>query len=132
MRKKQDATPCDECGSRCCKYVATQIDTPTCKRDYDYIRWYLVHKDVHVFKDHHGHWYLEFETHCAKLEADGRCRDYDNRPHICRAHGEHEECEFVSDKPSHILRFSKAKHFEAYLDSRGIDWRWKRRPHPHG
>ena len=53
---------CMECGAECCRYIATEIDEPTCKRDYDNVRWYLLHKDVYVFVDHDDCWYVEFET----------------------------------------------------------------------
>jgi uncharacterized protein len=118
---------CADCGARCCRYVATQIDTPTCKRDYDNIRWYLRHERVAVFIDHDHDWYLEFETPCRALGAHGRCLAYATRPRICREHGETgEPCEFHSGEAPHTRRFTSAAMFERYLDARGIDWRWKR------
>lgn len=118
---------CPECGSRCCKYVATQIDTPACKRDYDYIRWYLRHERVFVFIDHEGDWYLEFETSCEHLGECGRCLAYDTRPLICRSHGNvGEPCEFHADHEPHERRFETAEDFERYLDDKGVDWRWKK------
>lgn len=106
-----------------------EIDTPTCKRDYDNIRWYLLHKDVHVFMDHEETWYLEFESPCEALdEQTHRCAKYTHRPKICREHGNEDaaECEFHSENEPHAERFSTATEFEAYLAQKGIDWCWKR------
>jgi len=111
----------------CCRYVATQIDVPTTKREYDNIRWYLKHKDVFVFKDDEGDWYVEFAASCVELASDGRCGDYENRPRVCRQHGHGKlECEFVSEKEPHRRRFSTSAEFERYLDAKGVDWRWKK------
>lgn len=117
---------CVECGAKCCRYVATQIDTPTCKRDYDNIRWYLLHKDVYVFKDHEGDWFIEFAAECKRLGTDSLCADYGHRPRVCRHHGEAGDCEFADGGNPYALRFSSCEQFEAYLDERGIDWKWKR------
>ena len=127
-KRKERAVSCGDCGALCCRYVATQIDDPTCKTDYDNIRWYLLHDNVYVFKDHDGDWYLEFETPCAQLDADGRCTNYANRPRICRRHGEedHIACEFHSDEDPYEVRFSSAAEFEDYLDAQGVRWRWKK------
>ncbi|MBN1557252.1 MAG: YkgJ family cysteine cluster protein [Lentisphaerae bacterium] len=118
---------CAACGQACCRYVATEIDRPTCKRDYDNIRWYLRHANVFVFRDHDGKWYLEFETRCEALGEDGFCTAYETRPKICREHGHAAEgCEFHSGHPPHDVRFETAEAFERWLDARGVDWRWAR------
>jgi len=126
MKKKEATLTCDECGARCCRYVATQIDTPSCKRDYDHIRWFLLHENVHVFIDHERHWLVEFETACSELAQDHLCRNYANRPRICRHHGDERDCEFLAGTEPHVIRFSTVGEFDAYMDKRGIDWRWKR------
>ena len=118
---------CQQCGARCCRYVATQVDTPTCKRDYDHIRWYLAHRNVGVFIDHEHDWYIEFETPCDALQDDKLCANYSDRPLICRDHGDGGEgCEFTDETPPYHRRFDTPSEFEEYLASRGIDWRWKR------
>ena len=43
---------CHNCPAMCCRYVASEIDAPTSKREYDNIRWYLMHRDVYVFIGH--------------------------------------------------------------------------------
>jgi len=120
-----DTRICEDCGSACCTYVAMEIDKPTCKRDYDYIRWYLLHEGVHVFVDHEDCWFVEFKTPCARLGVDGRCTDYEDRPKICREHGQDgQPCEYFESP--HKIDFGSAREFEAFLNSRGVDWRWRR------
>jgi Fe-S-cluster containining protein len=116
---------CAACGGMCCRYVAVEIDKPTCKRDYDHIRWYLLHEKVHVFLDHEKRWFVEFETPCSALQADAACGNYAERPRICRQHGEGAvECEYVSDDQPFRRRFSTATEFEDYLDRKRVLWRW--------
>lgn len=121
---------CDGCGARCCRYVATQIDTPTGKRDYDYLRWYLMHRNVNVFIDHGNGWYIEFETPCEQLDANHRCSGYETRPHICRRHGTDDEidCEYHGATEPYKVRFKAAEDLEGWLDRKGVDWRFKTKP----
>ena len=126
-KKTQQTVTCDPCPALCCRYVATAIDEPTCKRDYDHIRWYLLHENVHVFRDHDGDWYIEFETNCSELDERGRCGIYEQRPHICSRHGNGSSCEYHSDDDPHEIRFSTASDYEDYLDAQGIKWRKKRK-----
>jgi len=127
-KKKADELSCAECGARCCRYVATQIDEPSSKSEYDDIRWYLMHDKVSVFIDHDGDWFLEFKSDCLALDDDLRCGNYEDRPRICRKHGEtHSLCEFHSDTDPHVHEFFTAAEFEEYLDSRKIKWRWKKK-----
>ena len=125
--KKLLELPCQTCGAQCCRYVAVEIDTPSTKREYDIIRWYLLHENIYIFIDHEGAWHLEIETTCRALRKDHRCGEYETRPHICRDHGwPIGSCEYF-EKPYEI-RFESVEAFERYLDKKGIDWRWKRRP----
>jgi hypothetical protein len=62
------AHPCYGCAA-CCRYVAVEFDPPTVPRDYDQIHWYLTHRDVSVYIDWEGDWYVEFKTLCEHLTA---------------------------------------------------------------
>jgi len=116
-----------QCGAACCRYIATQIDEPTCKRDYDNVRWYLLHRGVYVFADHEGDWYLEFEAPCDWLLDGNLCGNYGRRPVVCREHGDDgADCESRAATDPYEVRFSTPEEFETYLERRGIDWRWKR------
>jgi hypothetical protein len=126
-RQRAETSVCLECGAKCCRYAAVEIDAPTCKRDYDNIRWFLLHRNVFVYRSHDGSWHLEFATPCEWLTAEHKCRHYERRPRICRDHGtESEECVAISPHPPHDLLFTSVDEFESYLDSRGKDWKWKR------
>lgn len=127
-KNADDSVTCDACDALCCRYTATQIDTPTAKRDYDFIRWYLLHRDVSVFIDHEEDWYLEFSTPCEMLQANQQCGIYEERPRICRQHGiGASDCEFHGATEPYRIRFTSAQQFEMWLDKQGIDWRFRDR-----
>jgi len=116
--------PCIECGGRCCKYVAIEIEDPSNKENIDHIRWYLMHKDVYVFKENNKNWYVEFRTPCEALEKDMKCGIYKTRPKICMNHGNEDgSCEYF-DSP-YLEYFKTAKEFEDYLDKKGKKWLYK-------
>jgi uncharacterized protein len=117
---------CQQCKGQCCKHVALEIDKPTCKKDYDNIRWYLMHKNVEVFIDNDGGWNIKFSSHCEHLEKNGQCGIYETRPKICRDYpGKDEACEYAGETEYYQQLFSNAKEFEHYLSSRNIDWRFR-------
>lgn len=74
---------CDYCTAKCCKYFALPIDTPTRRKDFDYIRWFLLHDAATVFSEGDT-WYLLVHTPCKHLRGDNRCGIYETRPNICR------------------------------------------------
>jgi uncharacterized protein len=74
---------CNHCTALCCRYFALEIDKPTCRKDFDYIRWYLLHEQTAIFTEQ-GAWYLLVNTPCKHLRADHRCGIYETRPKICR------------------------------------------------
>lgn len=131
MNKKEDLSQiCNKCEAKCCKYVALEIDKPTSKRDYDNIRWYLLHKKVKVFQDWSKKWYIEFETECSELGDDFKCKYYDNRPMICREYGEIDaeaDCEFMSDESPYKKIFREVADFEKWLDARKAKKRKKKK-----
>ena len=68
--KALDTGDCVACEAACCRHVAVEIDKPTCKRDFDNVRWQLLHDGVHVFVDHDNEWYVEFEAKCDALQGN--------------------------------------------------------------
>lgn len=86
---------CDHCTAKCCHYFALPIDEPTCRKDFDFIRWYLLHDRATVFVDEET-WYLLVHTTCKHLQDDNRCGIYETRPQICREYTTN-ECEFEDD-----------------------------------
>ncbi len=74
--------PCEGC-DHCCRYFSLEIDAPRAKRDFDNIRWYILHKNVSVMVDWEGSWLIQFDTPCEWLK-EGQCSHYTLRPDICR------------------------------------------------
>jgi Fe-S-cluster containining protein len=126
-KRVESSVSCEGCAAQCCRYIATQIDTPTAKRDYDYLRWYLLHQHVNIFIDHEDDWYIEFETPCDMLGEDNRCTAYETRPRICRRHGVDDTvCEFHGEDAAYKKRFQTAAELESWLDEQGVKWRFKK------
>lgn len=90
-----DANLCEHCSAKCCRYFALPIDTPETWKDFEYIRWYMVHDRASIFIDE-GTWYLMVHTACKHLGHDQRCGIYETRPDICREYST-SECEYEDD-----------------------------------
>jgi uncharacterized protein len=91
----QDRVLCEYCTAKCCRYFALPIDTPETFKDYEYVRWYLLHDRATVFKGDDD-WYLLVHTVCEHLEPDNRCGIYETRPPICREYSI-KNCEYEDD-----------------------------------
>ncbi|MEM1063556.1 MAG: YkgJ family cysteine cluster protein [Planctomycetota bacterium] len=74
---------CEYCTAKCCRYFALPIDTPKTWREFDFIRWYMIHGRVSVFVDD-GAWFVMVHADCRHLQSDHRCGIYETRPEICR------------------------------------------------
>jgi Fe-S-cluster containining protein len=83
---------CDYCTAKCCKYFALPIETPTERKDFDYLRWFLLHGQATVFIEDDT-WYLLVHTQCKHLQPDNRCGIYLTRPEICREYST-DNCEY--------------------------------------
>ena len=112
--------PCHRCTARCCKYFALEIDTPQTRKQHDYIRWYLLHQHVAVWRQS-GDWYLEVRTPCRHLKDDNSCGIYHTRPEICREYGwpdkdapGEDPCEYFSVEGGYELFFDSAESFDAW------------------
>ena len=105
---------CDYCTARCCRYFALPIETPRTPQDFDYLRWYLLHKGASVFTEE-GTWYLCVHTVCQHLQADHRCGIYATRPDICRNYST-DDCEYDDgyvyeryfETPEQIVEYAEA------------------------
>lgn len=91
----QGAVLCEYCTAKCCHYFALPIDVPDTWKDFEYIRWYLLHGRATVFIDE-GDWYLMVHTVCKHLQNDHRCGIYETRPDICREYSI-DNCEYEDD-----------------------------------
>lgn len=105
---------CAYCTGKCCRYYSLAIDTPTEWKDFDHMRWYVMHGRTSIFVDG-DEWYLCVNGDCQYLLPDNRCGNYENRPQICRDYT-FTECEFdgkgVYDKffesPEQLWEYAEA------------------------
>ena len=120
---------CDHCTAKCCRYFALPIETPEDWRDYEYIRWYLLHERASVFVDE-GDWYLMVHTVCKHLGSDHLCGIYETLQQICREYST-DNCEYEDDwtyeqyfeTPEQVYEYA-----EAILPPRRADGYRSRKP----
>lgn len=105
---------CEQCVALCCRYFAFEIDKPTTKRDFEDLRWYILHQDTIIFVES-GRWYIQINRPCKALLPDNRCGVYENRPAICREyttkncdwHGDDYEYEYLFTEPEQLQRYGQ-------------------------
>jgi uncharacterized protein len=112
--KKTSDNPCHGC-TKCCEYVALEIDKPEDKKDFDQIRWFLTHKNVWIFIDHDDSWNIQFNTLCEKLDENKWCGIYEKRPHICGAHSS-ENCDQYGSGDSFKTLWKNIEEFEGWME----------------
>jgi len=106
---------CDQCSALCCRYFVLEIDTPETRRQYDDIRWYLVHQNVFVFIEKRK-WYLGIYSRCKHLQQDNRCGIYETRPKICREYST-DNCDYHGGEYDWQVLFSSAEQLSAYAET---------------
>ncbi len=92
---RKDEVLCSYCTAKCCRYFALPIDTPETWKDFEFIRWYLLHQRATVFIEEEC-WYLLVHTPCKHLGEDHLCSIYATRPQICRDYTT-ANCEYEDD-----------------------------------
>lgn len=96
---RQDVPPgkvlCEYCTAKCCRYFALPIEEPTTFKEWEFVRWYLMHQRASVFQED-DQWYLLIHTVCKHLQEDNRCAIYETRPQICRDYSI-EGCEYEDE-----------------------------------
>ena len=97
--RREDLKPgeclCTYCTAKCCRYFALAMDKPTTWRDFDHMRWFLLHEKASVFVED-GDWYLLVHTPCKHLQPNNLCGIYETRPKICRDYTT-DKCEYDED-----------------------------------
>jgi Fe-S-cluster containining protein len=96
--------------------VALPISAPRTKRDFDEIRWYVLHQNVSVYIDWDGDWMIQFDSPCEWLKG-GRCVHYELRPEICRDH-DPAECERYVPFPAEKVFIRNEADLQRYLEER--------------
>lgn len=107
---------CAHCPAACCRYLALPIDAPHRKRDYDDIRWYLMHENISVFVEE-GDWYVQFQTRCKNLGEDHLCMVYETRPDICSEY-EADGCDYAPGDYGYDHLFTHSKQIEELYEKR--------------
>ena len=134
--------PCTDCG-QCCRYIAIEIDLPTSFSDWENAFWYLTHRNVALYIDWEGDWYIEFMTTCEHLSDQKTCGIYEERPKMCSdfSWGECEQTtkelawKYHFSNPDELfdwLREKQPAKYEKYQKSRRklIEKRRDKRPAP--
>ena len=106
---------CDRCTALCCRYFALEIDEPETSEDFDDIRWYLAHENVHIFIED-DEWYLSVQTRCQYLQDDNRCGIYEDRPKMCREYTT-DNCDYYIGQYDFQQYFTKPEELEAYAQT---------------
>jgi Fe-S-cluster containining protein len=96
----------------CCRNFALPIDNPKTARQFDDIRWYLLHENVVIFVED-KQWYIGILNRCKQLQDDNRCGIYENRPRICRKYST-DACEFHGGEYNYSHLFTSAEQLETY------------------
>ncbi|UCG16888.1 MAG: YkgJ family cysteine cluster protein [Phycisphaerales bacterium] len=107
---------CEHCTAACCHYIALPIDRPESRRDFDDIRWYLMHKGITVFVEDDD-WYVQIPAKCGGLLPDNRCRVYETRPKICREY-KAGDCDYAGGSYGYDELFQCEEDILAYVKQR--------------
>jgi Fe-S-cluster containining protein len=105
---------CGKCTGLCCRYFALAIDKPETRREFEDIRWYLLHRDTTIFVED-GEWYLQINAKCRALMDDNRCAIYEKRPTICRAYKE-ANCDWHGDEYDYDHIFVEPEQLAQYAE----------------
>lgn len=107
---------CNQCSALCCRYFVLEIDKPQTRRQFDDVRWYLIHENVFVFIEKKK-WYLGFYSRCKHLQPDNRCGIYHTRPRICRKYST-QNCDYHGGEYDWEVLFSSAEQLQRYADQK--------------
>ena len=103
---------CNQCVALCCRYFALQIEKPKTRRDFEDLRWYILHEDASIFVEE-GEWYLQINRKCRALLPDNRCGIYHNRPSICREY-KTDGCDWHADAYTYDHLFTEPEQIEVF------------------
>ena len=110
-----EKNPCDGC-DLCCRHVAVEIDVPENDKEYDQIRWFLLHEDIWIFIYNDDSWNMQVNRKCEKLDENGMCGYYKERPQICRDYSV-ENCEGNGSGKSFKIMWKSVEEFKDWIDS---------------
>jgi Fe-S-cluster containining protein len=127
MSEDVDPFPlCRQCQAKCCRYFCFQIDKPGSFKEFENLRWFLLHEGISAHIDE-GNWFIAIDNKCRRLSDDGRCADYANRPVICRQYHT-DGCDATSGDYQYDELFTSAEQIAAYarkkLGAMNYDKQW--------
>ena len=105
---------CQFCTAKCCRYYSLPMEQPKTRKDFDYIRWFLMHGRSAVYIED-GTWYLLVFSDCQHLLPDNRCGIYETRPRICRGY-DTSNCEFHGEEYRYEHMFTSADQIQRYAE----------------
>ena len=116
--RREDLKPgevlCSHCTAKCCRYFALPLEKPTGFKDFEYMRWFLLHEGATVFTEDDT-WYLLQYSVCRHLQPDNRCGIYETRPLICREYTT-DDCEY-DDSWVYDRYFERAEQVGEYAEA---------------
>ncbi len=101
---------CEHCTGACCRYIALPIEEPTTRRDFDDIRWYLMHKGITVFVED-DEWFIQISADCRNLLPNNMCGAYETRPEICREY-KAKDCDYSGGDYRYEIHLTTVKDVE--------------------
>ena len=101
-----EQSKCGTCVALCCRYIAVEVDAPDVPKDFETLRWFLLHQHTQLFIEGRT-WYLMMFTRCRELTDQNMCGIHPQRPSICREYTpnwcDRDEAE-ARTKMTHIFR----------------------------
>ena len=116
---------CSVCSGLCCRYFALPIDNPDVAKDFDNIRWYLLHENVTIFVEK-SQWYIGIANRCKQLQPDNRCGVYETRPKVCRGYST-DNCDYHGGEYEFEMLFTSAEQLERYAKQKLAEDRIEKR-----
>jgi len=107
---------CEKCAALCCRYIALPLDNPEDVRDYDNIRWYLMHENIVVFVEE-SQWYIGIFAKCKHLLPNNMCGTYLTRPRICRKYTT-DNCDYHGGEYGYEELFTSADQLLQYAEKK--------------
>jgi Fe-S-cluster containining protein len=105
---------CTYCTAKCCRYFALPIETPKTWKDFEFVRWFLLHDRASVFMEGKD-WFLLVHTKCKHLLDNNLCGIYETRPAICRDYTT-KDCEY-EDSWVYDHYWETAEQVEEYAEA---------------
>ncbi len=124
MAANKDVNLCSKkCKGLCCTGISMPTNRPQTKKEIEELRFYVLHEKIEIFIKS-NRWYILINERCKNLGKDFLCKDYDNRPLICRDFSR-SSCEHWGD--FFDIRLKNEKELMKYLDSGNIGGRDKKK-----